>query len=165
MYRRILLCELLKNWFHINPKIQNGEAQHYFLKKRPTFIPGFCRIHFVGDKIITVCIFLSWVFSTVWLQPEKTWSTLLTAWEMTCKLCRNLCLNPVDIHRNKDKYSSTHVSFLFDHSDTVMEYLINVTTAQEFRPWEVSELTARVKLDKAEAAGNTQIGGPPLSDL
>lgn len=56
----------------------------------------------------------------------------------------------------------TFLSFLliwFDGSDTVMEYLINVTTAQEFRPWEVTDLTARVKLDKAEAASNTQIGG------
>lgn len=64
--------------------------------------------------------------------------------------------------RNKDKYSSTHI---FDPSDTVMEYLINVTTAQEFRPWEVSDLTARVKMDKAEAASNTQTGGLPFSDL
>uniref|UniRef100_A0A7N8XS07 Ubiquinol-cytochrome c reductase core protein 2b n=1 Tax=Mastacembelus armatus TaxID=205130 RepID=A0A7N8XS07_9TELE len=41
--------------------------------------------------------------------------------------------------------------------DTVMEYLINVTTAPEFRPWEVSELTSRVKLDKAWAAQSAQI--------
>lgn len=39
-----------------------------------------------------------------------------------------------------------------------MEYLINVTTAQEFRSWEVSDLTPRVKMDKAQAALNTQIG-------
>lgn len=32
-----------------------------------------------------------------------------------------------------------------------MEYLVNVTTAQEFRPWEVSELVSRVKIDKALA--------------
>lgn len=38
-----------------------------------------------------------------------------------------------------------------------MEYLINVTTAQEFRPWEVSELIPRVKVDKALAAQNTQL--------
>lgn len=44
-------------------------------------------------------------------------------------------------------------------SDTVMEYLINVTTAQEFRPWEVSDLTPRLVIDKARAAENTQIGG------
>lgn len=58
------------------------------------------------------------------------------------------------------------LSFLLimsDYSDTVMEYLINVTTAPEFRPWEVSELVPRVKLDKTEAANNTQIGELPFS--
>lgn len=39
-----------------------------------------------------------------------------------------------------------------------MEFLINVTTAQEFRPWEVSQLAACVKVDLAEAAGDTQGG-------
>jgi len=39
-----------------------------------------------------------------------------------------------------------------------MEYLINVTTAPEFRQWEVSDLTARVKLDKALANQTPQIG-------
>uniref|UniRef100_A0A7N8Y676 Ubiquinol-cytochrome c reductase core protein 2b n=1 Tax=Mastacembelus armatus TaxID=205130 RepID=A0A7N8Y676_9TELE len=48
-------------------------------------------------------------------------------------------------------------SLLLVCSDTVMEYLINVTTAPEFRPWEVSELTSRVKLDKAWAAQSAQI--------
>uniref|UniRef100_M3XJI4 Ubiquinol-cytochrome c reductase core protein 2 n=1 Tax=Latimeria chalumnae TaxID=7897 RepID=M3XJI4_LATCH len=42
-------------------------------------------------------------------------------------------------------------------SDTVMEYLINVTTAPEFRIWEVSELTSRIKVDKAIAFQNPQI--------
>ena len=50
-------------------------------------------------------------------------------------------------------------------SDTVMEYLINVTTAPEFRPWEVSDLTSRVKMDKALASQSPQIGllRPPFS--
>lgn len=39
-----------------------------------------------------------------------------------------------------------------------MEYLINVTTAPEFRPWEVTDLTPRVKMDKAQAAQSTQTG-------
>lgn len=39
-----------------------------------------------------------------------------------------------------------------------MEYLINVTTAPEFRPWEVSDLTPRMKMDKAQAAQSAQIG-------
>uniref|UniRef100_A0A7N6AL86 Ubiquinol-cytochrome c reductase core protein 2b n=1 Tax=Anabas testudineus TaxID=64144 RepID=A0A7N6AL86_ANATE len=50
------------------------------------------------------------------------------------------------------------VDCLRDDIDTVMEYLINVTTAPEFRPWEVSDLAARVKIDKALAAQSTQIG-------
>ncbi|XP_034294708.1 cytochrome b-c1 complex subunit 2, mitochondrial [Pantherophis guttatus] len=40
------------------------------------------------------------------------------------------------------------VECLRDYIDTVLEYLINVTTAPEFRPWEVSELTTRLKTDK-----------------
>ncbi|KAL7979201.1 hypothetical protein Chor_015225 [Crotalus horridus] len=40
------------------------------------------------------------------------------------------------------------VECLRDYIDTVLEYLINVTTAPEFRLWEVSELTTRLKVDK-----------------
>ncbi|XP_010895709.1 cytochrome b-c1 complex subunit 2, mitochondrial [Esox lucius] len=50
------------------------------------------------------------------------------------------------------------VECLRDHVDTVMEYLINVTTAPEFRPWEVNDLTSRVKVDKALAHQCPQIG-------
>lgn len=39
-----------------------------------------------------------------------------------------------------------------------MEYLVNVTTAQEFRPWEVTELTSRVKIDKALAQQCPHVG-------
>eukprot|EP00061_Rhincodon_typus_P014198 g41079.t1 len=42
-------------------------------------------------------------------------------------------------------------------SDTVMEYLINVTAAQEFRTWELSELPSRLQLDRAVAFQNPQI--------
>uniref|UniRef100_A0A4W3HQP0 Ubiquinol-cytochrome c reductase core protein 2b n=1 Tax=Callorhinchus milii TaxID=7868 RepID=A0A4W3HQP0_CALMI len=42
-------------------------------------------------------------------------------------------------------------------SDTVMEYLINVTAAQEFRPWELSALPPRIKVDRAVAFQNPQI--------
>ncbi|XP_063171304.1 cytochrome b-c1 complex subunit 2, mitochondrial [Candoia aspera] len=40
------------------------------------------------------------------------------------------------------------VECLRDYIDTVLEYLINVTTAPEFRPWEVSELRTRLRTDK-----------------
>ncbi|XP_022528854.1 cytochrome b-c1 complex subunit 2, mitochondrial [Astyanax mexicanus] len=44
------------------------------------------------------------------------------------------------------------LDFLRDDFDHVIEYLANLTTATDFRPWEVSELTSRVKIDKALAA-------------
>uniref|UniRef100_A0A8D2PBY0 Ubiquinol-cytochrome c reductase core protein 2 n=1 Tax=Zosterops lateralis melanops TaxID=1220523 RepID=A0A8D2PBY0_ZOSLA len=43
-------------------------------------------------------------------------------------------------------------------SDTVMEYLLNVTTAPEFRPWEVADLQPQLKVDKAVAFQNPQVG-------
>lgn len=42
--------------------------------------------------------------------------------------------------------------------DSLLEVLVNVTTAQEFWPWEVSDLTSRVKVDKALALQCPQIG-------
>ncbi|KAM6957385.1 ubiquinol-cytochrome c reductase core protein 2a [Aplochiton taeniatus] len=50
------------------------------------------------------------------------------------------------------------VDCLRDHVDSVLEFLMNVTTGQEFRPWEVDDLTSRVKIDKALAAQCPQIG-------
>uniref|UniRef100_A0A8P4KGE0 Ubiquinol-cytochrome c reductase core protein 2a n=1 Tax=Dicentrarchus labrax TaxID=13489 RepID=A0A8P4KGE0_DICLA len=41
---------------------------------------------------------------------------------------------------------------------SLMEYLVNVTTAQEFRPWEVNDLTPRVRIDKTLAQQCPQIG-------
>lgn len=42
--------------------------------------------------------------------------------------------------------------------DSLLEFLVNVTTAQEFRPWEVHDLTPRVQIDKALAQQCPQIG-------
>ncbi|TKS91928.1 Cytochrome b-c1 complex subunit 2, mitochondrial [Collichthys lucidus] len=47
---------------------------------------------------------------------------------------------------------------LRDHLDLLMEHFVNVTTAQEFRPWEVSELTPRLKIDNTLAQQCPQIG-------
>ncbi|KAF3700201.1 Cytochrome b-c1 complex subunit 2 [Channa argus] len=47
---------------------------------------------------------------------------------------------------------------LRDDLDSLLEFLVNVTTTQEFRPWEVEELTSRVKVDKALALQCPQIG-------
>ncbi|RXM36321.1 Cytochrome b-c1 complex subunit 2, mitochondrial [Acipenser ruthenus] len=49
------------------------------------------------------------------------------------------------------------VECMRDYVDTVMEYLINVTTAPEFRHWEVADLTPRINVDKALAFQNPQI--------
>ncbi|KAM4716588.1 ubiquinol-cytochrome c reductase core protein 2a [Anableps anableps] len=46
---------------------------------------------------------------------------------------------------------------LRDDIDSLLDCLVNVTTAQEFRPWEVDELTSRVKIDKAVAQQCPQI--------
>lgn len=69
-----------------------------------------------------------------------------------------MCTQTIDLKYMVNK--SLLFSFLcvVQRSDTVMEYLINVTTAPEFRPWEVSDLTSRVKMDKALAAQTPQMG-------
>ncbi|XP_066496631.1 cytochrome b-c1 complex subunit 2, mitochondrial isoform X2 [Tiliqua scincoides] len=50
------------------------------------------------------------------------------------------------------------VECLRDYIDTVLEYLINVTTAPEFRRWEVSALQPHLRVDKAIAYQNPQVG-------
>ncbi|CAL9693349.1 unnamed protein product [Knipowitschia caucasica] len=47
---------------------------------------------------------------------------------------------------------------LRDDIHSLLEYFSLVTTGQEFRPWELSELTTRVKIDKAMAQQCPQIG-------
>ncbi|XP_041633971.1 cytochrome b-c1 complex subunit 2, mitochondrial [Cheilinus undulatus] len=47
---------------------------------------------------------------------------------------------------------------LRDHLDSLLEHLVNMTSAQDFRPWEVADLTPRVKIDKALAEQCPQIG-------
>ncbi|XP_059203121.1 cytochrome b-c1 complex subunit 2, mitochondrial [Centropristis striata] len=44
------------------------------------------------------------------------------------------------------------------HLDTLLECLVDVTASQDFRPWEVNDLTSRVKIDKALALQCPQIG-------
>ncbi|XP_051857200.1 cytochrome b-c1 complex subunit 2, mitochondrial [Antechinus flavipes] len=47
---------------------------------------------------------------------------------------------------------------LRDDVDILMEFLLNVTTAPEFRRWEVADLQSQLKIDKAVAFQNPQIG-------
>lgn len=48
------------------------------------------------------------------------------------------------------------VECLRDDVDVLMEFLLNVTTAPEFRPWEVAALQSQMKIDKAVAFQNPQ---------
>ncbi|KAG1961526.1 cytochrome b-c1 complex subunit 2, mitochondrial [Pimephales promelas] len=47
---------------------------------------------------------------------------------------------------------------LRDDFEGMIEYLINVTTAPDFRPWELSDLSPRIQIDKAVADQSPQIG-------
>ncbi|XP_049419491.1 cytochrome b-c1 complex subunit 2, mitochondrial isoform X2 [Epinephelus fuscoguttatus] len=86
-------------------------------------------------------------------------SNLTTKGASSFKICRGIEAvgGSLSVTSSRENMIYT-VDCLRDDIDTVMEYLINVTTAPEFRAWEVSDLTPRVKMDKAQAAQNTQIG-------
>ncbi|KAM9336852.1 cytochrome b-c1 complex subunit 2, mitochondrial isoform 1-T1 [Symphorus nematophorus] len=86
-------------------------------------------------------------------------SNLTTKGASSFKICRGVEAvgGSLSVTSSRENMIYT-VDCLRDDIDTVMEYLINVTTAPEFRPWEVSDLMPRVKLDKASAAQSTQIG-------
>ncbi|CAG04434.1 unnamed protein product, partial [Tetraodon nigroviridis] len=85
-------------------------------------------------------------------------SSLTTKGASAFKICRGVEAVGGSLSVTSSRENMTYtVDCLRDDIDTVMEYLINVTTAPEFRPWEVSELTPRLKVDKALAAQNTQL--------
>nr|XP_046234197.1 cytochrome b-c1 complex subunit 2, mitochondrial isoform X1 [Scatophagus argus] len=86
-------------------------------------------------------------------------SSLTTKGASAFKICRGVEAvgGSLSVTSSRENMIYT-IDCLRDDIDTVMEYLINVTTAQEFRPWEVTDLTPRVKMDKAQAAQNTQLG-------
>lgn len=50
----------------------------------------------------------------------------------------------------------TCTSSLIFCSEILMEFLLNVTTAPEFRRWEVADLRSQLKIDKAVAFQNSQ---------
>lgn len=75
------------------------------------------------------------------------------------KLCRGLESVGASLSVTSSRETMVYsMECLREHVDTLMEYLVNVTAAQEFRPWEVSDLTPRVKIDKALAQQSPQIG-------
>ncbi|XP_052466835.1 cytochrome b-c1 complex subunit 2, mitochondrial isoform X1 [Carassius gibelio] len=86
-------------------------------------------------------------------------ASLTTKGASAFKICRGVEAvgGSLSVSSSRETMAYT-VDCLRDHIDTVMEYLINVTTAPEFRSWEVSDLTASVKLDKELAKQSPQIG-------
>ncbi|KAM8837746.1 cytochrome b-c1 complex subunit 2, mitochondrial [Spinachia spinachia] len=86
-------------------------------------------------------------------------SNLTTKGASSFKICRGVEAVGGNLSVTASRENMVYtVDCLRDDIDTVMEYLINVTTAPEFRPWEVSGLTPRVKRDRAQAAQSAQIG-------
>ncbi|KAM4623889.1 cytochrome b-c1 complex subunit 2, mitochondrial [Polymixia lowei] len=86
-------------------------------------------------------------------------SSLTTKGASAFKICRGVEAVGGSLSVTSSRENMIYsVDCLRDDIDTVMEYLINVTTAPEFRRWEVSDLTPRVKRDRAHAAHNTHIG-------
>ncbi|XP_054454951.1 cytochrome b-c1 complex subunit 2, mitochondrial isoform X2 [Anoplopoma fimbria] len=86
-------------------------------------------------------------------------SNLTTKGASSFKICRGVEAVGGNLSVTSSRENMIYtVDCLRDDIDTVMEYLINVTTAPEFRPWEVSDLTSRVKRDRAQAAQSAQIG-------
>uniref|UniRef100_A0A8P4K4Y9 Ubiquinol-cytochrome c reductase core protein 2a n=1 Tax=Dicentrarchus labrax TaxID=13489 RepID=A0A8P4K4Y9_DICLA len=75
-------------------------------------------------------------------------ANLTTKGASAFKLCRGV-----------EALGGMRINFIVSVSrHSLMEYLVNVTTAQEFRPWEVNDLTPRVRIDKTLAQQCPQIG-------
>jgi len=86
-------------------------------------------------------------------------ANLTTKGSSAFKICRGVESVGGSLSVTSSRESMVYsVECLRDHLDTVMEFLVNVTTGPEFRPWEVAELTSRVKIDKALAQQAPQIG-------
>ncbi|XP_051905497.1 cytochrome b-c1 complex subunit 2, mitochondrial [Hippocampus zosterae] len=75
------------------------------------------------------------------------------------KLCRGVEALGGTLSATLSRETMVYTARCFrDDLDNILEYLVNVTTAQEFRAWEVSDLTPRVNVDKARAKQSPRIG-------
>uniref|UniRef100_A0A672P3X3 Ubiquinol-cytochrome c reductase core protein 2a n=1 Tax=Sinocyclocheilus grahami TaxID=75366 RepID=A0A672P3X3_SINGR len=73
------------------------------------------------------------------------------------RICRGL--EAVGASLRSREHMVYSLDCLRDDFDGVIEYLINVTTAPDVRPWELSDLSPRVKIDKDVADQSPQIEG------
>uniref|UniRef100_A0A7N8XMU3 Ubiquinol-cytochrome c reductase core protein 2a n=1 Tax=Mastacembelus armatus TaxID=205130 RepID=A0A7N8XMU3_9TELE len=86
-------------------------------------------------------------------------ANLTTKGASAFKICRGIEALGGSLSVTSSKETMVYTAdCLRDHLDSLLEFLVNVVTAQEFRPWEVDELTSRVKIDKALAQQCPQIG-------
>ncbi|XP_067279992.1 ubiquinol-cytochrome c reductase core protein 2a [Pseudorasbora parva] len=75
------------------------------------------------------------------------------------KICRGLEAAGASLSVTSSREHMVYsLDCLRDDLDGVIEYLVNVTTAPDFRPWELSELSPRIKIDRAVADQSPQIG-------
>lgn len=75
------------------------------------------------------------------------------------KICRSLEALGASLSVTSSREHMVYsLDFLRDDFEGVIEYLVDVTTAPDFRPWELADLTPRVKIDKALADQSPQIG-------
>ncbi|XP_061701238.1 cytochrome b-c1 complex subunit 2, mitochondrial [Syngnathoides biaculeatus] len=75
------------------------------------------------------------------------------------KLCRGVEALGASLSAALSRESVVYTAECFrDDLDNILEYLVNVTTAQEFRPWEVNDLTPRINIDKDRAMRSPRLG-------
>ncbi|XP_049600206.1 ubiquinol-cytochrome c reductase core protein 2a isoform X3 [Syngnathus scovelli] len=68
------------------------------------------------------------------------------------KLCRGVEALGANLSAALSRETMVYTARCFrDYLDNILEYLVNVTMAQEFRPWEVCDLTSRVIANKDRA--------------
>uniref|UniRef100_A0A8D0CZ16 Ubiquinol-cytochrome c reductase core protein 2a n=1 Tax=Sander lucioperca TaxID=283035 RepID=A0A8D0CZ16_SANLU len=120
---------------------------HFSLPKMSSvgvFVKAGCRYETVGNQGVSHVLRLA--------------ANLTTKGASAFKICRGVealggSLRSVRAH----SYVLT-LLYLCVCRDLLFEFLVNVTAAQDFRPWEVDDLTSRVKIDKALAQQCPQIG-------
>ncbi|KAF4115470.1 hypothetical protein G5714_002959 [Onychostoma macrolepis] len=90
---------------------------------------------------------------------SKIASNLTTKGASAFRICRGLEAVGASLSVTSSREHMVYsLDCLRDDFDGVIEYLVNVSTAPDFRPWELSDLSARVKIDKAVADQSPQIG-------
>uniref|UniRef100_A0A8C9Y8Z2 Ubiquinol-cytochrome c reductase core protein 2a n=1 Tax=Sander lucioperca TaxID=283035 RepID=A0A8C9Y8Z2_SANLU len=109
------------------------------------FVKAGCRYETVGNQGVSHVLRLA--------------ANLTTKGASAFKICRGVEALGGSLSVTSSRETTVYTAdCLRDHLDLLFEFLVNVTAAQDFRPWEVDDLTSRVKIDKALAQQCPQIG-------